>query len=61
MNEISKVQEALENTRRAVLVESNEGLDSIYKLDSSDLSENNKLKIMEIENSLREILRIMNR
>ena len=59
MIKISEVEEALNHMQRVVLHEANEGLDNIQTLDYSTINKNNREKILNIENSLREILRIM--
>lgn len=58
---ISKVQEELENVRRAVLVEANEGLDAMNKFEYDILDMEDQVKLHNIESNLREILRIMSR
>lgn len=61
MTMISKVQESLHEMRVSILMEANDGLDSINKINFAQMKEEDLVLFNKIENNLRSILNTMTR
>ncbi len=61
MTVISKVQESLHEMRVSILMEANDGLDSVNKINFAQMKEEDLVLFNKIENNLRSILNTMSR